>query len=560
MRRVLIGIIGVLIFVIVVIFGFVGFGLFQKYSPGKDYADLKVYYGIGDDSQLGLTINHQVVYGRAVDQNGTVYLDYDTVVSCLNDRFYYDDQENLLLYTLPLETIRGEEGTDFIKEGDKMLISLNFVARFTDIEYTKYEDPARINLVSDWSEVPVSVLKKESDVREKGGVKSPILGTAKKGDQVVVIEEGDPWTKVATEDGFVGYVKDKDLTDPEILAYSRTFEEPEYTSVHLDGKVRMAWHQVTNSVANTQLSEALGAAQGLNVVAPTWFFPLDTEGNIESLADSDYLAQAHERGLQVWAVVNDFDGESLFGGINSTDQTYELLRRTSTRQTLIQNIVGQLDAYAIDGLNVDFEKISEECGPHYIQFIRELSVECRHRGIILSVDSYVPSDWSFQYHRDEQGIFADYVIIMAYDENGTWSSESGSNSSVPYVEDAIHDSLKVVPVEKLVIALPFYTKVWTETPIPGSNDYEVTCTSVTMVESEEIMNSHGVAPVADPDTGQNIVSFQNEDGSYTRIWMEDEHSLSQKLDMVRSNDLAGVAFWKLTQERPSIWDMIIQYL
>ena len=559
MRRIVKGIIGILLFIVVVVIAFGAFGLFKKYSPAKDMADLNAYFYISGEDQAGLTVNNTVLAQTAIKRDGKVFVDFDTVVSYLNDRFYHDSNENFVLYTLPEETIFAEEGTQYINEGGRAYLALDFVAEHTDMDYSVLEDPARVVIRTDFSERMEANIKKDTDLRVKGGVKSPILTEVKKGQKVTVLEEGDPFTKVATEDGFVGYVKDNTIGEKEPVVTSRSFAEPEYTSIHMAGTVAIGWHQVAGSAANAYLDDALAPTKGLTVVAPTWFFLTDTNGSIVSLADADYVANAHQKGLSVWAVLNDFDGEAYYGGINSTDETYELLSCTSKRMYLIQQVVSEVLNVGADGINVDIEKVSEECGPHYVQFIRELSLECRKYGLVLSVDTYVPSDWSLYYNRKEQGIVADYVVIMAYDEYGPWSSESGPNSSVPYVADAIRDTLKVVPKEKMIIGLPFYTKFWEETPVAGTNTYESTCTVMTMQESLQFIANRGLGTSFDEATGMNLASYE-ENGLYYRMWVEDASSLSAKLQLMKENGIAGCAFWKLTQEDPAVWDTIAPYL
>ena len=178
--------------------------------------------------------------------------------------------------------------------------------------------------------------------------------------------------------------------------------------------------------------EKIAKSKGLTTLAPTWYHVADTEGNIKSISSTDYVNYAHKANIEVWATVRDFDG-----GINSQKESYELLSHTSRREKLINQLVAAALQTGIDGINVDFEKISKECGEHYIQFIRELSVRCRQNGLVLSVDNYVPKGYNMQYNRKEQGIVADYVIIMGYDEHFAGSPEAGSVSSYNYVKEGI---------------------------------------------------------------------------------------------------------------------------
>ena len=239
----------------------------------------------------------------------------------------------------------------------------------------------------------------------------------------------------------------------------REFKEPEYTNISKDYTINMAWHNVTNEDANAGVLQMIAQSKGLTTIVPTWFHVADVKGSLESIASADYVNYAKQAGIEVWAAIRDFDG-----GINSYEESYELLSHTSSRENLINQLIAEALRIGIAGINVDFEKISEECGEHYIEFIRELSVRCRQNGIILSVDNYVPKGYNMQYDRKEQGIVADYVIIMGYDEHFAGSKEAGPVSSYNFVKEGIEETLKEVPAEKVISGIPFFTRLWKETP------------------------------------------------------------------------------------------------
>ena len=131
-------------------------------------------------------------------------------------------------------------------------------------------------------------------------------------------------------------------------------------------------HNVTNEDANAGVLQMIAQSKGLTTIVPTWFHVADVKGSLESIASADYVNYAKQAGIEVWAAIRDFDG-----GINSYEESYELLSHTSSRENLINQLIAEALRIGIAGINVDFEKISEECGEHYIEFIRELSVRCR---------------------------------------------------------------------------------------------------------------------------------------------------------------------------------------
>lgn len=434
------------------------------------------------------------------------------------------------------------------------------------MEYEVYDNPDRAVITSEWGKIQTAEIKRDTQVRYQGGVKSPILTEISKGSKVVVLDDENDWMKVGTEDGFVGYVKTNALRDAATETTSREFEEPVYTNISKDYTINMAWHNVSNSDANSYILETIAGTKGLTTIAPTWFSLSDTEGNVSSLADSDYVNYAHQSNLEVWAVLRDFHG-----GINSYDETYEVLSYTSKRTKVINQVIAEAIETGIDGINLDFELISTECGQHYIQFVRELSVKCRQNGLVLSVDNYVPQPYNEHYDIEEQGAVADYVVIMGYDEHTEGSYEAGSVASIGYLKNGITDALESVPAEKLIAGVPFFTRLWFETPKTkeeladeagteaASYPDKVTSTAYSIDEAAQVVKNAGAEAQWDKETMQNYAEWDADGGTY-KIWLEDEQSLEEKLKVIKSNNLAGVAEWSLGMEDSGVWDLILQYV
>lgn len=434
------------------------------------------------------------------------------------------------------------------------------------MEYEVYDNPDRAVITSEWGKIQTAEIKRDTQVRYQGGVKSPILTEISKGSKVVVLDDENDWMKVGTEDGFVGYVKTNALRDAATETTSREFEEPVYTNISKDYTINMAWHNVSNSDANSYILETIAGTKGLTTIAPTWFSLSDTEGNVSSLADSDYVNYAHQSNLEVWAVLRDFHGE-----INSYDETYEVLSYTSKRTKVINQVIAEAIETGIDGINLDFELISTECGQHYIQFVRELSVKCRQNGLVLSVDNYVPQPYNEHYDIEEQGAVADYVVIMGYDEHTEGSYEAGSVASIGYLKNGITDALESVPAEKLIAGVPFFTRLWFETPKTeeeladeagteaASYPDKVTSTAYSIDEAAQVVKNAGAEAQWDKETMQNYAEWDANGGTY-KIWLEDEQSLEEKLKVIKSNNLAGVAEWSLGMEDSGVWDLILQYV
>lgn len=549
-----------------------------KYGPTKETYDLNKYFGITAKSQMGVTINNDVLDAQALTDSGNAYLSYDFVQEYISDRFYWDSNENILLYTLPKDmvkvmadskdysvsdTVNSEDYTIVKTEGDTTYIALDFLQKYANFDYKVYKNPARVVITSKFGKCQTAKVKKDTQVRTLGGVKSPVLEEVKKGDKLTVLEDVSDWKKVCTQSGIVGYIQKSKLNDIQQETTSREFEEPDYTGIQKDYKINLVWHQVTSEEANAGIEDALADTKGLNTISPTWFSVADNSGNLNSIASADYVNYAHQRGLEVWALLDNFDQ-------NVDDM--ELLSHTSSRENLENQLVNAVLQNGIDGINVDFEQIPTDVGEHYIQFIRELSVKCRTNNLVLSVDNYVPKGYNTHYHREEQGIMADYVIIMGYDEHFAGSYEAGSVASYDYVKEGIEETLRDVPAAKVINAVPFYTRLWNETPKTEEELAEeqgteaanypmnVTSEALGMEEAAQRVSEAGATATWDDTVKQNYAEWTGDDGSTYKIWLEDASSLEVKLGLMKDNKLAGTAAWKLGFETSDIWDLIQRYV
>ena len=567
--------------IILIIAAIAGIILWKRYSPSKEQYDMKKYYGIEKDGQVGITVDNKVVEAEGKLAGGKVYVAYNIVRDYINSRFYWDPNENVLLYMLPEDMIsvdvgskdysisRKKKSEDYVilkTEGNTAYIALDFVQQYTNIDYEVSNNPDHVMIRTKWGKTDVATVKKNTQVRYQGGVKSPVLAELKKKDEVTVVESEQNWKKVRTADGVIGYVKNKALKNEEKKNITRKFEEQDYSNITKDYTINMAWHNVTNQDANNAVAQRIAQTKGLTTLAPTWIHVADTNGNISSIASADYVSYAHKQNVEVWMTVRDFDG-----GISSEKESYELLSYTSRRETLITQLIAEALRVGVDGINVDFEKISDKCGEHYIEFIRELSVKCRQNGLVLSVDNYVPKSFNTQYDRKEQGIVADYVVIMGYDEYYAGSPEAGPVSSYNYVKEGITETLKEVPAEKVISGIPFFTRLWKETPKTeeelksdkgtDAEQYSATVESDAygMDNAQAIVKQAGVDTTWDKKAGQNYATWEA-DGSKYEIWLEDSKSIEEKLKLMKKYKLAGTAEWSLGQESSDIWNLIQKYV
>ena len=550
--------------VLIIVVAAVGFGakLLDKYSYSKERADLAEYFGIAGTDDVPVILQDERIEEHAKLWDGECYFDFATVHKYFNDRFYEDKKEGLLLYALPDAVVTTVIGTQSVTvgadsserdyviaryEGDILYVAVDFVKEYANFSYELYTEPNHMQIYTEWSERQVADITKDTQVRYQGGIKSDILTDVSVGDKVIILEEMETWTKVKTEDSFIGYVENKRLSEKstETPTPVTDYVEPIYKSNTRDHKINLAWHDVASAAGNDTFSELMAGVKGVNVISPTWFALSDNEGNFTSFATHDYVTRAHNMGLEVWGLVDNFTNEGI--------DTYEILAGTSTRSYLISGLINAAQEYELDGINIDFENISLDAGEPFVEFIRELSIPCRELGIVLSIDNYVPMGYTDHYNRKEQGIVADYVIVMGYDEHYKGSATAGSVASIDFVENGIANTVAQVPAEKVINAIPFYTRIW------ETKGTTVDSQAVGMELAQQYIRDHNITTVWDEQTCQNYGEYQSGD-SYYQVWLEDVDSIRVKLNIMDKYEIAGVAEWKLGFEVDSIWDVIEEYV
>lgn len=515
----------------------------MKYIPSSEKMDLNEYYGEMADGEIALVIGTEKLEERGLVDGDRVYLPLDVVNTYLNQRYYWDSANQQILYATPSEltsvSASSEAGDKVWVKDDKVYLNLTYVQEFTDLDAYITKDPYRIAIQYKFKNVKTVTVKKNTSIRYRGGIKSAILTSVKKGTKLRLIEELEDWDQVATDDGYIGYIDKKKVGEAEKTKFERSFKKEQYSYLTMDSKVNMVWHQVTSTDANAYFADATANMTGVNVISPTWFYLTDTSGNIASIASADYVSQAHEKGLQVWGLIDNFTQEV---------STTETLSSTAARQNIISQLIQAAQDVGMDGINVDFESLSEDVGTHFLEFLRELSIECHKNNLVLSVDNPVPEDFTSHYDRAEQGRVVDYVIIMGYDEHYV-GSEAGSVASLPWVEQGIQDTLDEVPAKRVINAIPFYTRLWRTT---GGN---VTSEAIGMDQAQQTIAENNVETYWDKTTSQNYGKYDIDNSTY-QIWLEDAQSVAEKVKLVSKYDLAGVSAWKLGFENNGIWQVI----
>lgn len=542
-----------------VILALIGGFAYQRYGPTKERADLDSYFSasVSADAQtladqpgekLAVVLDQEVMGYYGYKENDSLYISLDLVQKKINSRFYWDKNEQLLIYTLPTESVK-ENSADQIKNiNGKMYINLAYVQQYTNIDYAEYDSPARLVIRSQWGETSYAELKSKTALRVLGGPKSPVLTDLEAGTKVTWLDDAGKWSHIKTEDGYIGYVPSSKLNEIYTETVSRDFSYPDYTSLKRDHKINLTWFNVSVQDANSGMADILANASGVNVISPTWVTLADNAGNVNSIADSSYVQAAHNQGVEVWMLVS-----NIVNSESSNLDTTQILTHTSIRENAENNILSVALANGVDGINVDLEGMSSEVGDSYIQFIREMSVLCRNNGLVLSVD--VPPLFSMTefYDRAEMSEVADYVIVMAYDEHYV-GSEAGSVASLSYSEESVKNMLTEVSADKLILGIPFYTRLWAI-----GSDGSVSSTAYGMEAINNLLASKGVTANPDETSGQNYAEYM-ENGMTYQVWMEDAGSVGARVQLVQQNSLAGVASWAAGYETEDIWAVIQQNL
>lgn len=532
--------------------------LINRYKPGTEYMAGNEYFNLTDENSVALIQNGELLEEQAVLIGGEPYAAYTYVESQLNSCFYWDEETKGVLLTtsggvqtlLPgdaavAKTPGGQPAVQQESDGT-VYISLDVVKEYTDLDYAYYSDPGRVVIRNDWDGVEQATVQSDTaQVRQKGGIKSLILADVQKGDTLLYLENLDNWCKVMTADGYTGYIQTEDISEPEAIE-ARTAKKDSYERITRDHKINLVWHQSTSTESNDAMAEMTAEMTGVNVISPTWFSVTDETGTISSLASADYVKLAHDAGREVWGLIDNFN--------EAFDETTDLAC-ASVRSRIIEQLLAEAASCGMDGINVDFENLKEAGIPHYLQFLRELTSAAHEQNLVVSVDTPVPQSYTMYYQRGEQARFVDYMIVMAYDEHFAGSEEAGSVSSLPFVQQAVEEMTRVMPADQVICGIPFYTRVWTE----KFGQSAITSEVLGMDGAKNYAKENQMTETWDASLGQNVATVETSDARYT-IWMEDEQSMEEKLKVIQSADLAGVAEWKLGFERADVWSLISEYI
>ncbi len=531
-------------------------------SPEKSYFT---------SNEINLVIDDKLIeefVELPIYENDIVYIPFNIIVEYIDEFLYWDESMNKIIYTdlYNNTTITFNENENFYymneekvnfetpiiyKNNYPFVSELILKELYDDIEIIYNNDVINIHTYEQDTAIVddsyFNYLKYSLDENSDFALK------LKKGEEVYIYEILDEEAKIKTKNGVIGYI---DVNKLESIP--KTLGKPEVVESELERReepIVLLWDQVTTKQANSNANRRV-THEGLNVLSPTWFHfdEKKLDGTIVSLADKDYVEFAHRNDYEVWGLLTDIPTGRVDNVGNITNQ---VLTNTSERLFAVEQIMSLINEYNLDGINLDFEYVRATDIDDYIQFVRELYMEMKEEGYVLSVDTYVPSSWSMYYNRKALAESSDYIIVMTYDEHTNANEAIGPVASLNFVEKGVSDSLEEVPKEKLIMGIPFYTRVWrTEYTNDGVKN---SLSNFGMTSAVDFFEKNNAVIRWDEETGYFYADFTTEENGnqvYYQGWLETVETIEAKMDIYNKYDLEGVAMWKRGLEDDDVWKVI----
>lgn len=521
------------------------------------------YFNVSMDRQENeflILLDNEPQEEAALMVDGHLYFSRTFAFKNLNKRFYYDKDSNAVIKTdgNTTWTFKANENGYVSVDGERvetdypvvidvegtLYVEAEMLVAGAGFEYETFSEPQRVIIRSDYTPWQAVTVTKDTQVRYRGGIKSPVLEDVKEQQELVFNKDVGDWYEVQTKSGYTGYIKKKCVS--EIIDVTKENKAESFVNVEdKPSSLCITWYQLNNNLKNSNVESYLTGVEKTNVISPTWFAVTDGQGTLSDAGSKEFVDKMHKRGIKVWALCNDF----------ATDIDRDtFLESRSVRAKIINNLVSATRGYGADGINIDFEKITAAGSEHYLQFLRELSLQCRKYGLVLSVDNYRPYSFNSQYEVGEQSAYVDYIVLMGYDEHYN-GSDAGSVASLPFVEGGVEAMLKKgVDKSQLILGMPFYTRVWM------TKDGKTTSSAVSMQTARDVLNNAGAVAQWNEECSQYFGSYENSEGSLVEVWLEEDRSIEEKLKVMEKYGLAGCAQWKLGMENKSVWSVFAKYI
>lgn len=541
----------------ILLIGFIVFILFVSiFSIVKNQKEVETH----KVAKTVLIIDDNIIEntGNILIEDNNIYLPVKLIKEYLDNSISISKSGKRAIVKLEDKNFKMEtqDVTDFIKENNPHIniplklkennkyLRINNIKKIfgIDVSYNEASNTIIIDRFSSENEFGNVIYDRVKLYFDKS-TKSQTIDTLNQGNKLKILSKDGNWYKVRTHKGYFGYVEKKHI-DKKLkkMEYDRKIN---HTRKQEDNKtINITWEYVYEKTPDISDEEKI---QGLDVLVPTWF-SLSNEGNVINKGDFDYVKDAHEKGYKIWGLVdNSFDPEL----------TSKVIRNEEMKNRVISQIAFYASLYNLDGINIDFENVYYEDKDALVKFVEDLTYILKEQNLMVSIDVTVPGGskrWSKVYDRERLAKIVDYVALMAYDEHWATSPVSGSVASIGWVEKGIQRSLKSIPKEKLLLGIPFYTRVWEETK--GENGkIKVSSKAIPIKNVEEILKKYDAVVTWDEKTGQYFATYEKDNSTY-KIWIEDTKSIELKIEMAKKYGLKGIASWRKGYEYDKVWEVI----
>ena len=527
------------------VFAFLLFKIAPYYKPTETF-EKGVLRVVVDDKDVTNSLPDEVFV-----ENDVVMMTSKTAMKYFDNIYiYYDEKYDTAIITsdkmigkIKLGTntinVNGEdkalEGTAFMS-GEQLYIPISSVEEVTDVSIdfnekvidTTPRGMSRVKIVKSGSKQKLKAYKNNISMSNGFAYEDELLYVFDTENKAF-----EDYLTVRNIRGDIGYMVYQEIDAKDILYFNQGTDIQIKEAVD-DMKYVLAWEYAENYSPDRSNESKMKA---LDIISPTWLYLTDDEGNIKSTMDQEYFNWAKDEKYQVWPTLkNDFI---------SMAELSTIMNDMELRNKLINNVLDYAIQNKLEGINIDFENMYKEDKNVFSQFVREFSSAFRRNGIIVSIDVTVPggSDtYSLCYDRTALSKAVDYMMLMAYDQYGVWSTNAGPVASLSWVERNIIDMLgyEGVDKDKLFLCVPFYSRYWSVNTETGNVK---SSKAIDMETANSYLERYKEYAKWSDEDGQYYIEFTQNDTT-VKIWIENEEALKKKIELINKYDLAGVAVWR----------------
>jgi spore germination protein len=397
-----------------------------------------------------------------------------------------------------------------------------------------------------YTEVIVNVA--QANIRSGAGTNFSSLATMVRGARLPVLGYRDGWFQVGLYNGAMGWISENIVTldahdssrpvQP-IIGFYTLAEGP-----GLPG----SYQSFTENVQS--LSTLALFMYQISRNDPTQidkFFQF-TDQDIQVL-----VAIAHRNNIKVLATVH-----NLLYRPGGTELAKNLVRRLvstpQNRRAFARNLVGLIQRYNFDGVNIDIEDAYTEDSANLAQLYVDIANEFRAGGYFLSasVPSRVSDEpfnpFSDPFNYAVIGSAVDEFIVMLYNEYGWPGSPPGPPVSIPWFRRVVSYTKTKMPWYKIAAAVSVFG--FDFNLAAGRSSY------ASFDRAMQLARQYGSTIQFDMRQQTPWFAYTDAQGQQHQVWFENEDSIRVKIRTAWGMGINGIALWRLGMEDPNIWTMI----